>query len=166
MSEGDDWVRRHTAEAEQMQQQAAQLQNVIATARGNARSADGSVTAVVAPGGALISLHLDERSVQLGARRLEATITETIHRASADAAAQLEAVVRPVIGDRFDEAFKAVQVQEPPVAPPPPPPQPGQPQYLQSQQAPPPPAPPRPARPPRPADEDDDFGGSHLQRGW
>ena len=34
---------------------------------------------------------------------------DTIHRASADAAAQLEEAVRPIVGDRYDDALAAAQ---------------------------------------------------------
>ncbi len=92
---------------------AAAMREAVAGARGTARSADGSVTAVVAPGGALVSLELAERSVALGARQLQALIVDTIHQASADAAAVLAAEMRPLVGDQFDEAVRAAQSLSP-----------------------------------------------------
>ncbi|MCP2169726.1 YbaB/EbfC family nucleoid-associated protein [Goodfellowiella coeruleoviolacea] len=167
MNDPDSWLRASLAENQRRQAQAGELQHAIATARGTARSPDGSVTAVVAPGGALVSLHLEERSVQLGARRLQAVITETIHRANADVAAKLEAAVRPVIGDRYGEALAAVgspipnppgAAATPPAPPPPPPPPPGPPSAQPSGHPAAAPAPepsPRAPQPARPAPRDD-----------
>ncbi|MCP2257771.1 YbaB/EbfC DNA-binding family protein [Streptoalloteichus tenebrarius] len=115
MSSADEWLRSAFEENERMLQQATTLQEAISGARGTARSADGMVSATVAPGGALVSLDLHERAVEMGSRRLQAAIVETIHRANADAAAKLEELVRPVVGDRFDDAMAAAQAQMPPV---------------------------------------------------
>ncbi|SHF26816.1 YbaB/EbfC family nucleoid-associated protein [Streptoalloteichus hindustanus] len=115
MSSADEWLRSAFEENERMLREATTLQEAIGGARGNARSADGMVTATVAPGGALVSLELHERAVEMGSRRLQAAIVETIHRANADAAAKLEEAVRPFVGDRFDDAMAAAQAQVPPV---------------------------------------------------
>ncbi|MGH3861071.1 YbaB/EbfC family nucleoid-associated protein [Actinokineospora sp.] len=111
----EDWFRQAEEQKNSALAQAEHLREIVATARGVARSGDGAVSAVVAPGGALVSLELSDRSVDLGARRLQSVIVETIHRASADAAAKLESAMRPIIGDRYEEAVKAAQSQIPDV---------------------------------------------------
>lgn len=113
MTSADDWLRQAEEESAQALEEAADLREVVATTRGNARSADGLVSAVVAPGGALVSLDLDERAVEQTALSLQQSIVDTIHRASADAAAQLEAAVRPIVGERYDMAMAAAQSEVP-----------------------------------------------------
>jgi DNA-binding protein YbaB len=113
LSSADEWLRQAEDDSEQALGEAADLQTVVATTRGSARSADGLVTAVVAPGGALVSLELDEQVMSGTAHALKMSIVDTIRRASADAAAQLEAAVRPIVGDRYDEALAAAQSEMP-----------------------------------------------------
>jgi DNA-binding protein YbaB len=115
MSNAEDWIRQAEQQNATALKQAEAMREAVTNARGTARSADGSVTAIVAPGGALVSLDLSDRSVDLGAQRLQAAIVETIHRAGADAAAKLESAIRPIVGDRYDEAVKAAQSQMPTV---------------------------------------------------
>jgi DNA-binding protein YbaB len=116
VTDADTWLRQAEEDNRNALDRAAELREAVNRTRGTARSADGLVTAVVAPGGALVSLDLDERAVAQSARALQATIVDTIHRASADAAAQLEARIRPVVGDRLDEAMEAVRSEVPEVA--------------------------------------------------
>lgn len=113
MSSADDWLRQAEEQTEAALEQAADLRTVVATTKGSARSGDGLVRAVVAPGGALVSLELDERVMERTALALQQSIVETIQRASADAAAQLEQAVRPIVGDRYDEALKAAGSEMP-----------------------------------------------------
>ncbi len=113
MTSADEWLRQAEEEAGHALEEAADLRTVVATTRGSARSADGLVAAVVAPGGALVSLELDERAVERTALALQQSIVDTIHRASADAAARLEAAVRPIVGDRYDDALAAAQSEVP-----------------------------------------------------
>lgn len=113
MSSADEWLRQAEEQSEEALHEAADLRTVVATTRGSARSADGLVSAVVAPGGALVSLELDERVMERTALSLQQSIVDTIHRASADAAEQLEAAVRPIVGDRYDDAMAAAQSEVP-----------------------------------------------------
>jgi len=113
VSSADDWLRQAEEQSEQALEEAADLRTVVATTRGSARSADGMVTAVVAPGGALVSLELDEQVMSGTAHSLKLSIVDTIQRASANAAAQLEAAVRPIVGDRYDDAMAAAQSEMP-----------------------------------------------------
>lgn len=113
MSHADDWLRQAEEQSEQALAEAADLRSVVATTQGTARSADGLVAATVAPGGALMSLQLDDRVMGGTALALQTAIVDTVHRAAADAAARLERAVRPIIGDRYDEAVKAAQSELP-----------------------------------------------------
>jgi DNA-binding protein YbaB len=113
VSSAEEWLRQAEDQSRQSLEQAADLREVVATTRGDARSADGFVRAVVAPGGALVSLDLDDRAMDQTALSLKQSIVDTIHRAGADAAAQLEAAVRPIVGDRYDVAMAAAQSEMP-----------------------------------------------------
>jgi DNA-binding protein YbaB len=113
VSSAEQWLRQLEEQTGEALAEAADLRTVVTTTQGRARSADGLVSAVVAPGGALVSLELDERVMDRTAHALQHAIVDTIRRAGADAAAQLEQAVRPVIGDRYDEALKAAGAQMP-----------------------------------------------------
>lgn len=113
MSSADEWLRSAEEQSAQALAEAADLRTVVNSTRGSARSADGLVSAVVAPGGALVSLELDERVMDGTALQLQQSVVDTIHRASADAAAQLEAAVRPIVGDRYDDAMAAAGSEVP-----------------------------------------------------
>lgn len=113
MTSADEWLRQADEQSEQALEEAADLRTVAAATRGSARSGDGLVSAIVAPGGALVSLELDERVMNGTALALQQSIVDTIHRASANAAAQLEDAIRPIVGDRYDEAMKAAQSEMP-----------------------------------------------------
>jgi DNA-binding protein YbaB len=113
VSSAEQWLRQMEEQTGEALAEAADLRTVVATTQGRARSADGLVSAVVAPGGALVSLELDERVMSGTAHALQHSIVDTIRRASADAAAQLEQAVRPVIGDRYNQALAAAGAQVP-----------------------------------------------------
>jgi len=113
VSSADEWLRSAEEQSAQALAEAADLRTVVNSTRGSARSADGLVSAVVAPGGALVSLELDERVMDGTALQLQQSVVDTIHRASADAAAQLEAAVRPIVGDRYDDAMAAAGSEVP-----------------------------------------------------
>jgi DNA-binding protein YbaB len=69
------------------------MQAELAAVTGTAKSADGFVTATVGPRGQLIKLELDGRIYRRpDSAKLAETITDTIHRATTDAAAKVEAV--------------------------------------------------------------------------
>jgi DNA-binding protein YbaB len=116
VTSAEEWLHQ-AAERQQNDQllhQAAELQQAVQSARGIARSSDGQVTVVVAPGGALVSLQLDDRAVDRGAQALQAAIMDAVQRATADAAAQLEDLVRPIVDSRLDEARSAAKAEPPP----------------------------------------------------
>jgi DNA-binding protein YbaB len=113
VTSADNWLRQAEEQSDEALAEAADLRTVVATTRGSARSGDGLVAAVVAPGGALVSLELDERAMERTALSLQQSIVDTIHRASADAAERLSAAVRPLVGDRYDEAMSAAQSEMP-----------------------------------------------------
>ena len=138
----------------------AQLQQLSATSS----SSDGAATVTVNASGALQKLAFGPKARELPLEQLAATVVATAHRAQAQAARQLTAIMAPVIGTDSDamhfleEQFPAPEVPEE---------QPPQDRRLvlnEEQAPPPPPPPPRPQRP-RPDDDDGDFG-SFMQRGW
>jgi DNA-binding protein YbaB len=111
VTSAEEWLQQAQQRNDRLLHQAAELQQAVMSARGTARSSDGQVTVVVAPGGALVSLQLDDRALDRGARALQAAIMDTVQLATADAAAQLEDLVRPIVGSRFDEAVSAAQAE-------------------------------------------------------
>ncbi|MFI6097993.1 YbaB/EbfC family nucleoid-associated protein [Lentzea sp. NPDC051213] len=143
---------------------AGQLKDKISELRGQARNGDGSVTATVAPSGAVLGLHLSPNAMKYSHTQLQQEILATIRAATQQAAQALQDTVTPVLGDqaeRFKDAFNAhsgVMMPDAPapnVAPP-------------QQNVPPPPPVSRPApgnRPrPAPVSDDDDFGGNSILR--
>ena len=76
MSSADEWLRHAEEESTQALSEAADLRTVVSTTRGSARSADGLVSAVVAPGGALVSLELDERVMDGTALQLQQSVVD------------------------------------------------------------------------------------------
>jgi DNA-binding protein YbaB len=172
----------NTSEIAEIGQRAAEAQERLKHVAATATSADGAVTVTVNTAGALQQLSFGPRSEEMPRAALAAAVVATAHRAQAQAAKQLTAIMAPVIGENSDamkfleEQIPAPEVEEePPPAepqrqffnrdeefpPPPPPARPGPP-------APPvPPRPSRPARPPAGNTDDDDYynGGSILGRG-
>ncbi|PXY27536.1 hypothetical protein BAY60_14075 [Prauserella muralis] len=169
---GEQWLADYTRRVGDIQRRAEEAQEQIKTLRAQATSPDGSVSVVLAPGGRLEKLDLTQRALELGPQRLATAITQTIQAAHADAAAQTQNAIMPLVGESDAMEFLRDQIgtalpdepeseqdtgphtaqgHNPPAAPPPP----ARPQT-------PPQA--RPQRP-RPDDNDDDepFGGSILR---
>jgi DNA-binding protein YbaB len=96
--------------AKQMQQQLAQSEEAFANARSEASSPDGSVTVVVAGGGAIESLQLSPKSVQLGHQELASKIIQTIRTAQTQAARAVEDSMRPLLGEGEGMNFLSEQV--------------------------------------------------------
>jgi DNA-binding protein YbaB len=161
--------------AARAQEAKERLQQVAATAT----SRDGAATVTVNVSGALQQLVFGPKADQMSRGELAASVLATAHRAQAQAAQQLTAVMAPLIGGDSD-AMKFLEEQiptpdvpeeEPPAAAP-------QwnftseertaPQRPAAPTPPPPPAPaPRPARQRPASDEDDDYyGDSILHRGF
>lgn len=113
MSSAEDWLKQAEEQNEAALEEAADLRTVVATTRGHARSGDGLIQATVAPGGALVTLELDDRVMSGTAFSLQQSIVETIRRASQDAAQQLESAVRPIVGDRYEDALAAASSEMP-----------------------------------------------------
>ncbi|MEC3977221.1 YbaB/EbfC family nucleoid-associated protein [Amycolatopsis sp. H20-H5] len=154
-------IGRRAAEAKD------RLQHVVSTVT----SGDGAATVTVNVSGALQQLSFGPKADEMPRAKLAETIVAAAHRAQAQAAQQLTAIMAPLIGTDSDamkfleEQIPAPEVEEEPPAP-------EQPRWelnteQQEQPAPPPPAPPaRPARPRPPVDEEDDYyGDSILRRG-
>lgn len=155
-------IARRAAEAK------ARLQRVASTVT----SKDGAATVTVNASGALQQLTFGPKADQIPRSQLAVSVLATAHRAQAEAAQQLTAVMAPLIGtDSAAMKFLEEQIPAPEVPendPPATDPQPWDfaPETEEDQ----PPTSPgrRPSRPvkSRPADDEDDGGDSILQRGW
>lgn len=157
--------------AQRAEEAKERLQRVAATAT----SKDGAATVTVNVSGALQQLAFGPKADQMSRAELAASVLATAHRAQAQAAQQLTAVMAPLIGTDSD-AMKFLEEQIPaPEVPEEEPPAAGQqwqldPEQRAAPQRPPaPPAPPpapRPARQRPPSDDDDYYGDSILRRGF
>ncbi|WP_326837629.1 YbaB/EbfC family nucleoid-associated protein [Amycolatopsis rhabdoformis] len=181
-----------TADIAEIGQRAAEAQERLKRVAATATSNDGAVTVTVNTSGALQQLSFGPRADEISRSALAAAVVATAHRAQAQAAQQLHAIMAPLIGENsdamkfLDEQIPTPEVPEeqPPasgdtrqffnrdeegsVPPPPAPPAPG----MRPPAPPAPPAPPsrpaRPARPPADNSDDDDYynGGSILGKGY
>ncbi|MFF4595818.1 YbaB/EbfC family nucleoid-associated protein [Amycolatopsis sp. NPDC001319] len=174
-------------------QRAAEAQERLKRVAATATSNDGAVTVTVNTSGALQQLSFGPRADEISRSALAAAVVATAHRAQAQAAQQLHAIMAPLIGENsdamkfLDEQIPTPEVpEEQPPAPPetrqffnrdedggtqPPPPRPPAPGVPGTPGAPGmrPPAPPaRPSRPAADTSDDDDYynGGSILGRGY
>ncbi|AXB47774.1 hypothetical protein A4R43_39410 [Amycolatopsis albispora] len=154
MAGGEQWLADYTRRVGDIQRRAQETQEQIKNMRARASSSDGAVTVVLAPGGRLESLTLSPASVQLGHQRLAAAIQQTIQAAHADAAAQTQAALQPLVGESDAMEFLRDQVNtaiaEDPAAP--------------ADQEQPPQQPPRRSDSGDSGDDDEDFGGSIMRR--
>ncbi|MTD57785.1 YbaB/EbfC family nucleoid-associated protein [Amycolatopsis pithecellobii] len=135
---------------------ASQLKEKIAGLRGQGRNPDGSVTVTVAPSGAVLGLNLSPLAMRKTHTQLQKEILGAIRQATEQAAAQLQATVEPVLGERAEQFKEAFNAHVPAVGPAAPEPAAA-------------PGPPQPVRTPRnrpasPEVEPDDFGGPILRR--
>ncbi|SFP98964.1 Conserved DNA-binding protein YbaB [Amycolatopsis arida] len=171
MAGGQQWLADYTRRVGEIQRKAEQTQEQIKNLRARAASQDGSVSVVLAPGGRLERLDLSPRAMDLGPQRLATVITQTIQAAHANAAAQTEEALRPLVGESDAMEFLRDQIGTSLAEEPEPEPgtapgdQPAGPVLRRpDEQAPSRPAPPRRPRPPRNDDDDDEpFGGSILR---
>lgn len=172
-------------------QRAAEAQERLKRVAATATSNDGAVTVTVNTSGALQQLSFGPRADEISRSALAAAVVATAHRAQAQAAQQLHAIMAPLIGENSDAMkFLDEQIPTPEVPEETPPAQPETRQFFNRDEdggaptprppAPPapglrppaPPAPParpsRPARPPADPSDDDDYynGGSILGRGY
>ncbi|TQI94181.1 YbaB/EbfC DNA-binding family protein [Amycolatopsis cihanbeyliensis] len=99
MGRAEQWLADYTQRVGEIQRQAEQTQEQIKNVRGRAASPDGAVSVVLAPGGRLEKLDLSPRAMELGHQRLAATITQTIQAAHAQAAAQTQDALLPLVGE-------------------------------------------------------------------
>jgi DNA-binding protein YbaB len=110
MADAERWLADYTRKVGEIQRRAEQTQEQIKNLRARAASQDGTVSVVLAPGGRLESLTLTPRAMELGHQRLAATITQTIQAAHADAAAQTQDALRPLVGESDAMEFLRDQV--------------------------------------------------------
>lgn len=159
---------------EEQAARASALKESMAQLKGSARNADGSVTVTVAPSGAVLGLQLGPAAMKKSHTQLTQEILGTIRQATLQAAAAMEHLVRPAVGEaqfaQFQEAFRAhAPDMPPPVGPSAPPapaslPAPPPPGVSRADFSTPPPAPIRNPRPPRTVEDgdDDDFSTGSI----
>ncbi|GAA2989301.1 YbaB/EbfC family nucleoid-associated protein [Actinokineospora diospyrosa] len=155
----DDAFQQSMRRFEEQAAAAAGLRERIGELKGSARNTDGSVTVTVAPSGAVLGLALTPAAMNRSHTQLTQEILGTIRAATQQAAAQVEEVVRPAVGDAYYEQFQAaLRAHAPAVQPlgPTPPPEPA---ALPQPGA-------APVRKPRPPVEDDgDFSDETIYGG-
>ncbi len=110
MGRAEQWLADYTRRVGDIQRRAEQTQEQIKNVRARAASEDGTVSVVLAPGGRLEKLELTPRALELGHDRLAATITRTIQAAHADAAAQTQDALLPLVGESDAMEFLREQV--------------------------------------------------------
>ncbi len=110
MAGAEQRLAEYTRRVNEIQRRAEETQERIKTLRARATSQDGSVSVVLAPGGRLESLTLSPRSLSLGHERLAATITQTIQAAHAEAAAQTQQALQPLVGGTRAMEFLREQI--------------------------------------------------------
>lgn len=147
---------------------AKQLQEAFKTMRGVGQAPEAGVTVTVAPSGAVLDLRLDPKAMDRSHTALQQAIIGAIRQATANAAAQMEAVAAPLMGERMEQFRTAMganageDLQIRPDAPQQQPQQEFGGSVLQRQQPPPPPVMPR--RPTHRVEDDEDFGGNSVLR--
>ncbi|WP_328611728.1 YbaB/EbfC family nucleoid-associated protein [Amycolatopsis sp. NBC_00345] len=173
----------NTSDIAEIGQRAAEAQERLKHVAATATSADGAVTVTVNTAGALQQLSFGPRAEEIPRAALAAAVVATAHRAQAQAAQQLTAIMAPLIGENSDAMkFLEEQIPTPEVEEEAPPAEPQRQFFTREDEFPPPPpparpappAPPAPTRPPRPSrpapagSDDDDYynGGSILGRGY
>lgn len=139
---GEDFVHFLDRQAKEMREKAAALSEAFTDSAATVSSRDGSVTATVAPNGALRDLRLGHRACELGPARLTAAIMETVRLAQRQTARSVTDAFVAVSGD--SEAADLIRSYLPPET------EPGEPGEQGADAAEPPPSPP-PAPPPPPA---------------
>jgi DNA-binding protein YbaB len=99
MAAAEQRLADYAQRVQQIQQRAEQSQEQIRSMRARAVSPDGVVSVVLAPGGRLEDLNLTPEATRLGHDRLAALIKQTVQAAHADAAAQTQAALQPLLGE-------------------------------------------------------------------
>ncbi|SES08240.1 YbaB/EbfC family nucleoid-associated protein [Lentzea albida] len=90
----DDYMRR----VNDIQRRAEETQAQLKALRADVSSPDRSVAVRMAPGGRLEKLSLTPAAMRMSHDQLAALITETVSRAHAAVAGQMEATMQPLIG--------------------------------------------------------------------
>jgi DNA-binding protein YbaB len=98
--DGREWLADYQHRLQDVRARTAQAQRALAAVAGTATSRDGAVTVTVDRSGALQHLELTEHAEVLSRTELAATVLDTALRARREAAAQAEAALVPVFGER------------------------------------------------------------------
>lgn len=123
MAAAEQRLAEYARRVQRIQQSAEQSQEQIKSMRARAVSPDGVVSVVLAPGGRLEDLKLTPEASRLGHDRLATLIKQTVQAAHADAAAQTQAALQPLLGESDAMEFLKEQLdtglrEEEPSAPP------------------------------------------------
>lgn len=98
--DGREWLAGYQDRLENLRVRAVQAERTLATVAGTATSRDGAVSVTVDQAGVLQHLELTEHAEVLSRKELAATVLDTARQARREAAAQAEAALVPVFGER------------------------------------------------------------------
>lgn len=105
------FLEEFEGKANRLQEQLEQSQAALAESSSEVSSSDGAVTVTVAGGGSIRSLDLTPKAMELGRTKLASTIMETIHKAQAQAARDVQESMRPLLGEGEAMSFLTEQVE-------------------------------------------------------
>ncbi|MFI9388599.1 YbaB/EbfC family nucleoid-associated protein [Kutzneria sp. NPDC052558] len=111
------WLRDYQQDIQNRLARAEQVKEMVNSATGSSRSADGAVLVTVGPTGALQDLQLSPKADSLSSTQLAQLILRTAREAHRKVAEQMAQSVKPLIGD--SEAMSFLESQIPPAEEPP-----------------------------------------------
>jgi DNA-binding protein YbaB len=111
------WLREYQQDIQSRLARAEQVKEMVNSATGSSRSADGAVLVTVGPTGALQDLQLSPKADKLSSTQLAQLILRTAREAHRKVAEQMAQSVKPLIGD--SEAMTFLESQIPPAEEPP-----------------------------------------------
>ncbi|MDQ0381902.1 YbaB/EbfC family nucleoid-associated protein [Amycolatopsis thermophila] len=109
----EQWLADFQRRVDDLRGKSLRLREQLTEAAGTVTSPDGLVRVTAGPGGALRSLHIDERAMSGTASRLTDTIMRTFGQAQAKVAHEVAGALEPLAGDT--EVMEVVRSFLPPV---------------------------------------------------
>jgi DNA-binding protein YbaB len=106
--DGREWLDDYQHRLQDIRARAHRAQAELAGVEATATSADGAVTVVAGPGGALRRVTFSPRSEGLSRTQLGALVVDTAARAQADAARMATEALEPLVG-RDSEAMRVLR---------------------------------------------------------
>lgn len=107
-----EWLDSYQQEVTDITQRAEEAKSQLQEISATLTSSDGAVTITVNTSGALQKLSFGAKAESLSREKLAASVLSTAHRAQAQAAQQVTAVMAPLIGEDSD-AMQFLQEQVP-----------------------------------------------------